>query len=448
MSGRHAWLQPGDKGKPMTALPIDPDADSGRRAWLPCPKCDRGQGCPECDSGQNCANHWQYLLKNEGSRLVLQCGGCSHLWTADTANARERSAAEDSTRAGASPAHESRNAATTTIGIGRTAGDVVAGLTGNHLYVSIAGAVKVVNRRHHIVASIPTGQNPARMTMSADGSRLFVTGYDGWLTVIDTAANTGKTVASENSYADAVSPDGRHLYSIHHGLGHTGTSSWVSIRSVGGRFDDAVPIAGCATDLAVNPGGSRLYVASSVPGARSGWVVVIDTETYEILDTVAMRLTPDTLTVSPDGSRLYLTHYDGNAVSILDLAAKTITTMGVNDAPIGVVTTPDAAQAYVTGLHSVTVIDARAMTRVGILVGDLPRRVHVSRDSTRVFVTDFGNQTLWVLDTADHSVISTLDIGGHPEALTVSRDGSRVYATDYRAGTLTAIDTESAVQRQ
>jgi len=432
----------------MTALPIDPDADGSRRAWLRCPKCGRGQDCPECDSGQDCASHWQYHLKEEGSRLVLQCGGCSHLWAADMANARARSAAGDSARAAASPVDESPGAAMSTIKIGRTAGDLVVGPTGHYLYVSTAGAVRVVNRRHHIVASIPTGQNPARMTMSADGSRLLVTGYDGWLTVIDTATNTGKTVVSEKSYADAVSPDGRHLYSIHHGLGHTGTSSWVSIRSVGGRFDDAVPIAGCATDLAVNPDGSRLYVASSVPGARSGWVVVIDTETYEILDTVVMRLTPDTLTVSPDGSRLYLTHYDGNAVSILDLAARTITTVGVNDAPIGVVTTPDAAQAYVTGLHSVTVIDARAMTRVGILVGDLPRRVHVSRDSTRAFVTDFGNQTLWVLDTADHSVIATVDIGGHPEALTVSPDGSRVYTTDYWTGTLTAIDTESAVQRQ
>jgi hypothetical protein len=58
----------------------------------------------------------------------------------------------------------------TTIEIGRTAGDVVAGPTGSHLYVSTAGAVKVVNRKHHIVANIPTGQNPARMTMSADGS--------------------------------------------------------------------------------------------------------------------------------------------------------------------------------------------------------------------------------------------------------------------------------------
>jgi YVTN family beta-propeller protein len=445
-AGPIAISHPVTRGKPMTALPIDPAADSGRRAWLPCPKCDRGRDCQECNRGRNCAKHWQYLLNDEGSRRELQCGGCSHLWVADTANAREPSA-DDSTSVDASPASESCDAATTTIRIGEAAGDLVAGLTREHLYVSTAGSVKVVNRRHHIVASIPTGQDPARMTMSADGSRLFVTGYDGWLTVIDTATNTGKTVESEKSHADAVSPDGRYLYSIHHGFGRAGITSWVSIRNVDGKFVDAVAVAGCATDLAVNPDGSRLYIGSSVPGARSGWVIVIDTETYEILGRIVMRLTPDTVAVSPDGSRLYITHYHGNALSIFDVVARTTTTVGVRDAPIGVVTTPDGAQAYVTGLHSVTVIDTKAMATEGILVGDLPRRVHISHDSARAFVTDFGNQTLWVLDTADHSVITTVDIGGHPEAVTVSPDGRRVYTTDYWAGELTAIDMEPAVQR-
>jgi YVTN family beta-propeller protein len=336
----------------------------------------------------------------------------------------------------------------TTIEVGPNAGDVVTEPAGRHVYVSTPGAVKVLSSLHHIVASIPTGLNPARMTMSADGSRLFVSGYDGWLTVIDTATNTGRTVASEKSYVDAVSPDGRHLYSIHHGFGGARTTSWMSIRTDEGGFDDAVSVAGCATDLAVSPDGTRLYVGSSVRGARSGWIIVIDTETHEILDRVVMRLTPDTLTLSRDGSRLYVTHYDGNALSILDVASRAITTVGVHDAPIGVVTTPDDARAYVTGLHSVTVIDARTGTTDGILVGDLPRRVHVSDDSTRAFVTDFGNQTLWVLDTADHSVVTTVDLACHPEALTVSPDGSRVYTTDYWAGTLTAIDTESATKRR
>ena len=65
-------------------LPIDPHADSSRRAWLPCPNCNHGASCPECESHRNCANHWQYLLSNTGTLVYLQCPTCAHLWNIDT----------------------------------------------------------------------------------------------------------------------------------------------------------------------------------------------------------------------------------------------------------------------------------------------------------------------------------------------------------------------------
>ena len=44
-------------------LPIDPTADRGRRAWLPCPSCDHGSRCSDCQGAKNCATHWQYQVK-------------------------------------------------------------------------------------------------------------------------------------------------------------------------------------------------------------------------------------------------------------------------------------------------------------------------------------------------------------------------------------------------
>ena len=52
--------------------------------------------------------------------------------------------------------------------------------------------------------------------------------------------------------------------------------------------------------------------------------------------------------------------------------------MGVDDAPIDLIATPDEAQLYVTGLNSVTVIDTLAMAAESVLAGDLPRRIHLS----------------------------------------------------------------------
>jgi hypothetical protein len=71
-------------------LPIDPHADRGRRAWLPCPRCDLGAHCTECQSSRNCATHWQYLLSNQAWLVHLQCPGCGHVWTVDTRRRRSR----------------------------------------------------------------------------------------------------------------------------------------------------------------------------------------------------------------------------------------------------------------------------------------------------------------------------------------------------------------------
>ncbi|GFG75821.1 hypothetical protein MBOT_31860 [Mycobacterium botniense] len=69
-------------------LPIDPDADRSRRAWVACPNCDHGVGCQDCLQGRNCPAHWQYLISNHATVVHLQCPSCTHLWSLDTRTRR------------------------------------------------------------------------------------------------------------------------------------------------------------------------------------------------------------------------------------------------------------------------------------------------------------------------------------------------------------------------
>ncbi|TLS43698.1 hypothetical protein FE633_24275 [Streptomyces montanus] len=69
-------------------LPIDPQADRARRAWVACPGCDDGRDCATCTGGRNCSVHWRYLLANEGARVHLQCPSCTYTWTLDTRRGR------------------------------------------------------------------------------------------------------------------------------------------------------------------------------------------------------------------------------------------------------------------------------------------------------------------------------------------------------------------------
>ncbi|WP_329138697.1 hypothetical protein OG552_31395 [Streptomyces sp. NBC_01476] len=65
-------------------LPIDPQADFSRRAWVACPVCDDARHCATCADRRNCGEHWRYLLSNAGPVVHLQCPRCTHLWSLDT----------------------------------------------------------------------------------------------------------------------------------------------------------------------------------------------------------------------------------------------------------------------------------------------------------------------------------------------------------------------------
>jgi hypothetical protein len=68
----------------VIVVPLDPFADSARRAWLPCPECDHGRDCGECQEQRTCRLHWQYLLASTACVVHLQCPTCTHLWDHDT----------------------------------------------------------------------------------------------------------------------------------------------------------------------------------------------------------------------------------------------------------------------------------------------------------------------------------------------------------------------------
>jgi YVTN family beta-propeller protein len=408
-------------------LPIDPGADSSRRAWLPCPNCNHGHDCPHCQSNHNCETHWQYLLKNEGTRVSLQCPTCAHLWTVDTAQARSR-----------------ERDVVATIALGGHACDVVVSPDGDRIYVTTAKAVTVIDRAHRVVANIPVDVDPKRTVVSPDGSRLYVIGYNGSISIVNAVDYTVRTVVRDASTAEIISPADNYLYLAH----NQGANCWVSAMSEDGTTATAVPVYSYASALTLSPDGSRLYVASSRPRStrqrHHGSISVIDTATFMLIDVIAMQFSPDTIVVSPDGSRVYATHYHKNAVSAIELASHSHTLIGLDDAPLDVAVSPDGELVYVTNLHCVALIDTATNVAESVPIGDLPRQLHISRDGKQAYVTDFGHHCVWVLDPVNKTIITTVDLGRDPETLALSADEEFLYVADYSVPTLTVISLVSS----
>ncbi len=310
---------------------------------------------------------------------------------------------------------------------------------GSHVYATTAKSVNVIDRAHRVVVTIPIDVDAKSTMVSPQGSLVYVTGYDGSIAIIDAVDFTVKTVERDASTAQVVSPEDGYVYSAH----NQGRNSWLSAMSDDGTTAAVVPVESYATALKLSPDGGRLYVASSKPQSHQrrghGSISVIDTATFTLIEVIAMRFSPDAICVSPDGSMLYATHYNKNAISAIELDSPRHKLIRLTDAPLDVAASPDGQHVYVTNLHSVALIGTARYGVESLQTGDLPRHLDISSDGKRAYVTDFRLNCISVLDPRTKAVTATLDLGRYPEALALSAKEELLYVADHLTPTLTVI---------
>ncbi|MDO7883368.1 cell wall-binding repeat-containing protein [Salinibacterium soli] len=119
-------------------------------------------------------------------------------------------------------------------------------------------------------------------------------------------------------------------------------------------------------------------------------------------------------------------------------------TIPVGDTPRFIAFSSDSSTAYVTNRESdtVTVIDVAAATGVGTIpVGDQPLGISTTPDGSEVWVGNWGSTTISIIDTATDSVVTTINSGGSgPHAIDFTSDGAIAYVTNYFNGVVAKID--------
>ena len=100
--------------------------------------------------------------------------------------------------------------------------------------------------------------------------------------------------------------------------------------------------------------------------------------------------------------------------------------------------------AYITnsGDDTISVINTALDKVIAIVdVGDSPYGVAVTPDGTKVYVTNDYSNTVSVIDTATNTVIETVAVGTSPEGVAVTPDGAKVYVGNAGSDTVSVIDT-------
>ena len=100
--------------------------------------------------------------------------------------------------------------------------------------------------------------------------------------------------------------------------------------------------------------------------------------------------------------------------------------------------------AYITNLgdSTVSVIDtATNKVTATVSAGSYPYGVAVNPAETRVYVTNIFDNTVSVIDTATNNITDTVPVEGNPRGVAVSPDGKKVYVANSASDTVSVIDT-------
>jgi YVTN family beta-propeller protein len=162
-----------------------------------------------------------------------------------------------------------------------------------------------------LVREVPVGIYPYTTAISADGAKVYV-------------SNWGGRVPGPSDFTDGMFPV---VVDQRTGLPVSGTVSVIGTQT--NTLVKTIEVGLHPTALALSPGGDRVYVTN----ANSDTVSVIDTASDSVIKTLSVQWSgessshrsvpilgssPNAVTVSRDGNRLYVANATENAVAVLD----------------------------------------------------------------------------------------------------------------------------------
>lgn len=272
------------------------------------------------------------------------------------------------------------------------------------------------------VDSVPVGDGPASIALSADGATAYVgNGASNSVSVIDLETQTSSVVAvGVDPIAVALRPGSVELWVVNYQdlfISIISTTTNQVIGTVTG-----LPASGNGIDFSAD--GSRAYVTSY----NTDEVLIIDTANRTVLDTISVGDGPEDVRVDAERNRLVIAAQVAGTLSFVDLDTSAVTSVAVGSAPVGVHIDAARDRAYVTLFFgaSLAVVDLTTDTLVDtVSIDSQPNAMAPSFDGRLLFIAT--NDDAYVYDLETDSIRSGWAISGSSNAIALSPRGDAVY---------------------
>lgn len=329
--------------------------------------------------------------------------------------------------------------------------------TRHRLLVSVAAAMVTAG-----AANVQSPQSTPRsspIVVTIDGRRVVAVNPDSdSISVLDVQSSAITEIQTgSNPQTLALSSDGEVAFVANRG---DDSVSVVSLR--GGPHGPR--IAACREPFGIVSHRTLLYVTCF--GDSS--VAVIDPASRSRIGTIDVDIDPRGLAVSPDGTKIYVTHFTSGRLSIIDVETSTVErvleTLADSSLSQSVMVDPASNLAYLpqTRLNSgndallfdttafpiVSVVDLSIPAnvnakRISIDVADRPSAIPIDaiRIGDRLFVVHAASNDVSVIDVTTGRSAAHLTVGANPRGATRSPDGLRLYVNNVLDGTISVLDT-------
>jgi YVTN family beta-propeller protein len=245
-----------------------------------------------------------------------------------------------------------------------------------------------------LLETVPVGQYPHEMILSPDGQLAYVTDYGALGAEYE---GEGGTTVSIIDVAEQKK---------------SGTIDLANARRPHG--------------LDIDESSGNILVTTENPDR----LLIVDPVQKKVLNTFSTNgRSSHMVTLSPDGTRAYVSNIATQNVSIIDLATGTATLIPVGERPEGSDVTADGKTLFVACRESdvVSVIDTDGNTVIGeVATGSGPNRVKLTPDERHLVYTLVHDNQIGFADVATLSQVATITLDGSPVSLQLSSDGARV----------------------
>ncbi|MCX4240792.1 YncE family protein [Paraliomyxa miuraensis] len=241
-----------------------------------------------------------------------------------------------------------------------------------------------------------------------------------------------------------ISPDGSRLYVCN--FGHAGRRNVYVYDAASLERVGHIDFRGNAAEATVSADGSTVYVSNFARGV----IEVVDASSLKVRHEVKVGNNPKFMVVDEARELLYVSNWSARTVSAVDLPARRVDhTLRTGRRPRGMALMSDGTLLVGAMWDHRVQVYAPGQVRPALEFEacENPRHLVLSPDQARLYVSCSGDDALRWFDPRTGEVLGEAPTGDNPRTIDISGDGRWVAIADFSGSTVTLVDLRNMLHR-